>query len=203
VVRTVFLLEYLSNARLREQITATTNKVEAYNGFAKWLNFGGQGVIDTADPVEQEKHLKHNHLVANAAAVQNLIDLRRTIRELQADGYIVRREDLAQLSPYQTRRLKRFGDYTLSMSSTDPFETELVVPFPLETPRSRPPAPEGAISYCDGACRLTASFLGCPGCTPETPARAAPGSQRSGALRVLAKEAQHLRGGIRTLEIRK
>ena len=50
VVRTVFLLEYLSNARLREQITATTNKVEAYNGFAKWLNFGGQGVIDTIDP---------------------------------------------------------------------------------------------------------------------------------------------------------
>jgi TnpA family transposase len=132
VVRTVFLLEYLSNAELREQITATTNKVETYNGFAKWLNFGGQGVIDTADPVEQEKHLKYDHLVANAAAVQNVIDLTRAIRELQADGYIVRRDDLAQLSPYQTRRLKRFGDYTLSMSSPDPFETDLVVPFPLE-----------------------------------------------------------------------
>jgi hypothetical protein len=44
----------------------------------------------------------------------------------------VRRDDLAQLSPYQTRRLKRFGDSTLSMSSPDPFETDLVVPFPLE-----------------------------------------------------------------------
>jgi TnpA family transposase len=86
VVRTVFLLEYLSNAKLREQITATTNKVEAYNGFAKWLNFGGQGVIDTLDPVEQEKHLKYNHLVANAAAIQNVIDLTRAVRELQADG---------------------------------------------------------------------------------------------------------------------
>jgi hypothetical protein len=61
-----------------------------------------------------------------------VIDLTRAVRELQADGHIVRREDLAQLSPYQTRRLKRFGDYTLSMSSPDPFETELVVPFPLE-----------------------------------------------------------------------
>ena len=29
VVRTVFLLEFLSDAKLREQITATTNKVEA------------------------------------------------------------------------------------------------------------------------------------------------------------------------------
>jgi hypothetical protein len=51
---------------------------------------------------------------------------------LQAEGYFVRRDDLAQLSPYQTRRLKRFGDYTLSMSSPEPFDTDLVVPFPLE-----------------------------------------------------------------------
>jgi TnpA family transposase len=47
VVRTIFLLEFLNDAKLREQITGTTNKVEAYNGFAKWLNFGGEGVIDT------------------------------------------------------------------------------------------------------------------------------------------------------------
>jgi len=73
VVQTVFLLAYLSNPQLREQITATTNKVEAYNGFAKWLNFGGQGVIDTIDPVEQERHLKYT----------------RAVRELQADGYFM------------------------------------------------------------------------------------------------------------------
>ena len=132
VVRTIFLLEFLNDAKLREQITATTNKVEAYNGFAKWLNFGGEGVIDTIDAVEQEKHLKYNHLVANAAAIHNVIDLTRAVRDLQADGYFVRSEDLAQLSPYQTRRLKRFGDYTLSMSSPEPFDTDLVVPFPLE-----------------------------------------------------------------------
>ena len=106
--------------------------MEAYNGFAKWLNFGGEGVIDTIDPVEQEQHLKYNHLVANAAAIQNVIDLTRAVRDLQADGYFVRREDLAQLSPYQTRRLKRFGDYPLSMSSPEPFDSDLVVPFPLE-----------------------------------------------------------------------
>src|SRR3982074_1599065 len=82
VVRTIFLLEFLNDAKLREQITATTNKVEAYNGFAKWLNFGGEGVIDTIDPVEQEKHLKYNHLVANAAAIQNVIDLTRAVRDL-------------------------------------------------------------------------------------------------------------------------
>jgi hypothetical protein len=128
----VFLLEYLGNAKLREQITATTNKVEAYNGFAKWLNFGGQPVIDTIDPGRAGEAPQVQPPGRQCRGDANLIDLTRAVRELQADGYIVRREDLAQLSPYQTRRLKRFGDYTLSMSSPDPFETELVVPFPLE-----------------------------------------------------------------------
>jgi hypothetical protein len=38
------------------------------------------------------------------------------VRTLQADGYIIQHGDLAQLSPYQTRQLKRFGDETLSSS---------------------------------------------------------------------------------------
>jgi TnpA family transposase len=55
VVRTVFLLQYISEVELREQIMAATNKVEAYNGFSKWFFFGGQGIIATNDPEEQEK----------------------------------------------------------------------------------------------------------------------------------------------------
>ena len=35
VIRTLFLLEYLSNLKLREIITATTNKVEAYNALSE------------------------------------------------------------------------------------------------------------------------------------------------------------------------
>jgi hypothetical protein len=54
------------------------------------------------------------------------------VRTLQADGYIIQRDDLAQLSPYQTRRLKRFGDYTLSLSPPEPFDSELLVPFALD-----------------------------------------------------------------------
>lgn len=55
VVRTVFLLQYLSDPEMRKQITEMTNKVEAYNGFAGWLFFGGEGIIAENDPEEQEK----------------------------------------------------------------------------------------------------------------------------------------------------
>lgn len=57
VVRTVFLLKYISDIKLREQITASTNKVEAYNGFSKWFFFGGDGIITENDPEEQEKRI--------------------------------------------------------------------------------------------------------------------------------------------------
>ena len=40
VVRTMFLLQYISDMGLRRQITACTNIVEAYNGFSNWLFFG-------------------------------------------------------------------------------------------------------------------------------------------------------------------
>jgi hypothetical protein len=97
VIRTVFLLEYLSSAELREQITASTNKVEAYHRFAKWLFFGGERLLLEIHPDEQEKRLKYNHLLTNAVAIQNVIDLTRAVRALIADGYQLKHEDLAAL----------------------------------------------------------------------------------------------------------
>ncbi len=132
VIRTAFLMEYLSSAQLREQITASTNKVEAYHRFAKWLFFGGEGLLLEVHPDEQEKRLKYNHLLTNAVAIQNVIDLTRAVRQLMAEGYPVKREDLAALSPYQTRHIKRFGDYVFTVTAPEPFDADLVTPFPLE-----------------------------------------------------------------------
>lgn len=115
VVRTVFLLQYLSDSPLRQQITARTNKVEAYNGFAKWLFFGGEGIIAENDPEEQEKMIKYNDLVANAVIFHNVVDQSRILAELLAEGFPVAREDVSTLSPYLTLHIKRFGDYILDL----------------------------------------------------------------------------------------
>jgi TnpA family transposase len=118
VVRTVFLLQFLSDPEMRKQITEMTNKVESYNGFAGWLFFGGEGIIAENDPEEQEKIIKYNDLVANAVIFQNVVDVSRALRELIAEGYPVKREDVAALSPYLTRHIKRFGDYFVDLSAT-------------------------------------------------------------------------------------
>ena len=118
-VRTIYLLNYISDPKLREEVHAGTNKVESFNGFSKWLNFGGE-VLQENDPEEQEKLIKYNNLVANALIFQNVIDQTRIIKNLMSEGFKVKAEDLKTLSPYQTAHIKRFGDYVVDLSQIPP-----------------------------------------------------------------------------------
>lgn len=114
--------------QLREQITASTNKVEAYNGFSKSLFFGGDGIISENDPVEQEKIIKYNDLVANAVIFQNVVDITTILWQLKKEGFQVSRKDVENLSPYVTRHIKRFGDYVLDLQNIPkPIESNIPV----------------------------------------------------------------------------
>ena len=116
VIRTIFLLEYISDLKLRKQITAATNKVEAYNGFSKWLFFGGDKIITTNDREEMEKRIKYNDLVANTVIFHNAVELTNILQQLQREGYLIDKKDVAALSPYLTSNVKRFGDYLLDLN---------------------------------------------------------------------------------------
>jgi TnpA family transposase len=119
VVRTIFLLEYISTAELRRSIHAATTKIESYNAFSDWLSFGGD-VIRSGDPVEQEKRVKYRDLVANAVMLRNVADLTDVLAELKADGHDFTREQVARLSPYMTTHLKRFGQQVLDTGGQPP-----------------------------------------------------------------------------------
>lgn len=114
VIRTGFLLEWIGSRELRQEITANTNKIESYNGFAKWLSFGGD-VIAVNEPDEQQKRLRYNDLVASALILQNTVDMMRTLVSLQKDGWKITDEDVSFLSPYQVAHVKRFGEYSLKL----------------------------------------------------------------------------------------
>ena len=124
--RTIFLLKWISRLELRQEVTSNTNKIEAYNGFAKWLSFGGD-VIPENDPDEQQKRLRANDLVAACVILQNTVDMMRTLQDLAAERKTVRRVDLSFLSPYVTSHVKRFGEYTLDLHKPpEPWLSEAV-----------------------------------------------------------------------------
>lgn len=48
---------------------------------------------------------------------QNVVDLTEVLQQLQHEGYLLEREDVAGLSPYLTSHIKRFGDYVLDLET--------------------------------------------------------------------------------------
>jgi len=120
VVRTVFLLKYLSDPELRRTIQAATNKSEAFNKFIQWVSFGGSGIIAENDRDEQRKLIKYNHLVANCLIFHNVYSLASVLDELTTEGYKIEEEAVARLSPYLTQHINRFGNYTLNMERETP-----------------------------------------------------------------------------------
>jgi TnpA family transposase len=126
-VRTIFLLRYIFDMNLRQQITAMTNKVEAFNGFIKWILFGSEGVIRENDPIEQEKRVKYAEIVADSIILHNVVDMPIALKKLYDEGYIISRDDVAALSPYITRHIKRFGDYFIDIRIIpDPILSEIL-----------------------------------------------------------------------------
>lgn len=120
VIRTIFLLNYISDPELRNEIHAQTNKAEAFNNFVKWLYFGGEEKIWENDPEDQEKAIKYNTLIADMVIFQNVIDQTRAIQGLLDQGFQITAEELKALSPYLTKHIKRFGEYVIDLNISPP-----------------------------------------------------------------------------------
>jgi TnpA family transposase len=131
VVRTMFLLRYISEVELRRAIQTATNKSERFNEFVQWISFGGDDVIAENIRDEQRKFIKYNHLVANILAFHNIVAMTKAIDRLKAEGQQVSDEVIAALSPYQTSHINRFGQYQLqSRRAPEP------LPFVRKPPKS-------------------------------------------------------------------
>jgi TnpA family transposase len=136
VVRTIFLLEYLSDVELRRLIQAATNKSERFNQFVQWVAFGGGALAAEGVRDEQRKFIKYNHLVANLLIYHNVVTMSKALERLGADGHAFDEDLVSCVTPYQTEHINRFGRYTLKHDR---------IPEPLDDVRilRMPPRSEG------------------------------------------------------------
>jgi len=120
VVRTIFLLEYISDVELRQMIQAATNKSEAFNKFVQWVCFGGEGVIAENVRDEQRKFIKYNHLVANLLSFHTLVTMTKALQQLLEEGHPLDIEAVSTLSPYRTEHINRWElcDQSRSIAGT-------------------------------------------------------------------------------------
>ncbi|WP_142317668.1 Tn3 family transposase, partial [Bacillus pseudomycoides] len=120
VIRTTFLLQYMADSGVRSTIQSATNKSEAFNGFTKWLFFGGDGIITENDREKQRKIIKYNHLVANCLIFYNVFSLSRILYNYIQEGHEYNKELITYLSPYITVHVNRFGKYRIDSNRKPP-----------------------------------------------------------------------------------
>jgi TnpA family transposase len=128
-VRTTYLLGWVMDESLRRTVHKGTTKIERHHKFAKHLAFGAGGHLRSNNVADQEKAIVYNELVANAVALQNVVDQTQALHTLKSQGIDIHAADLAFLSPYATSKLKRFGDYPTQLN-----------PEPLPTLTTLPPS---------------------------------------------------------------
>jgi hypothetical protein len=85
-VRTMFLLDWIMNDSMRRAVHKCTTKIERHHKFAKHLAFGEHGLLRSNDPSDQEKAIVYNELVANAVALQNVVDQTQALHALKSEG---------------------------------------------------------------------------------------------------------------------
>lgn len=139
VIRTIFLLNYLSSLELRHLIQAATNKSELFNKYAQWVAFGESGLAIEGVRDEQRKLIKYNHLVANLLIFHTIITMMRGLEQMAAEGTAIDEAALASLSPYHTEHINHFGNYILdSARLPPPLPTDVAaVPIPAPAPGGR------------------------------------------------------------------
>lgn len=136
VERTAFLLTVISDVKLREVIHRATNKVEQYNALEDWVRFAGGGTMYAHAFEEQEKLVKYTGLLTNCIILDNTLEISAALNALAREGYRPTIDELTALSPYQTRHIKRFGNYEIDFSAVPALIADDLT-FPLEPP----PAP--------------------------------------------------------------
>ncbi len=137
VVRTEFLLHLLGDPDLRSTLQSAMNKSEAFNGFAKWALFGGEGVIAENRREEQRKIIKFNHLVANCVILYNVFVVSKELQKLAQEGREFDEQAVAALSPYIRHHINRFGHYQLDLAQQSP-PLDYDIPIPTKKRQVQP-----------------------------------------------------------------
>ena len=114
VIRTMFLLNYISDIELRRTIQAATCKSEEFNNFIDWVAFGRDGTIEENLLGNQKKTINFGRLVANSVMLHVVANMTNVINELKAEGMDVTSGMLNGLSPYHTGHINRYGIFYLN-----------------------------------------------------------------------------------------
>jgi TnpA family transposase len=116
VVKTIFILRYLSDRALRHRVQLQLNRGEARHELVgRCLFFANRGEFRSGDAEEIMNKASCLSLLSNAVLVWNTLRITEIVNQLRAAGHPIGNQDIARVSPLIHAHLipngtYRFGD---------------------------------------------------------------------------------------------
>lgn len=112
LIKTVFILRYLSSEEFRRQISRQLNKGEALHALRRYLFVANEAQIRKRHPEDQLNQASCLNLVTNAVIVWNTIYMWAVMEQLKKEGHQIEEADVSHLSPARYEHLNVFGKYS-------------------------------------------------------------------------------------------
>ena len=115
IFKTLHVLAYVDDDAYRRQIKGMRNLQEGRHDLARHVFHGGKGELRQHYHEGMEDQLGALGLILNCVTLWNTVYLDAALDRLRADGYPVRDQDVARLSPYMRRHLNVHGHYSFQL----------------------------------------------------------------------------------------
>lgn len=118
IVKTLYLLAYIDDEAYRRRILNQLNRGEGRHQLARTVFHGKRGELRQRYREGQEDQLGALGLVVNAIILWNTIYMDAALDQLRAEGFEVRDEDVARLSPLGHEHINMLGRYAFILPET-------------------------------------------------------------------------------------
>ena len=112
VVKTAYILRYVHDLGLRQQVQLQLNRGEARHELARWIFFANQGEFRTGDFEEIMNKASCLSLLSNAILTWNTVEYQRIVSQLRETGHTIENQDLARIAPIMHRHVIPNGTYS-------------------------------------------------------------------------------------------
>src|SRR5215813_10337581 len=116
IPRTLYMLSYIDDEHYRRRILTQLNRGEGRHSVARAVFHGQRGELRQRYREGQEDQLGALGLVVNAIVLWNTMYMDAALNQLRAEGFEVRAEDVARLSPLLYKHINFQGRYSFALS---------------------------------------------------------------------------------------
>ncbi len=114
-MKSLYLLSYIDDEAYRRRILVQLNRGEGRHQLARAVFHGKRGELRQRYREGQEDQLGALGLVVNVIVLWNTIYMDVALNQLRAEGFDVRDEDVARLSPLGFEHINMLGRYAFTL----------------------------------------------------------------------------------------